>query len=83
MYLLCRRGFVAGSTVDRSKAEAKGTDVGEYPMGLKDNQFSSTNDNYDVTFSVKVAEGCTPGTSYSSADLVRMVPVPSVLTVQV
>ncbi len=33
-------------------AEAKGTDVGEYPMGLAVAQFANNNANYDVTFSV-------------------------------
>ena len=31
---------------------AKGTDVNEYPMGLAEDQFTNTNDNFDVTFSV-------------------------------
>ena len=31
---------------------AKGTDVGTYDMGLKKDQFTNTNDNFDVTFTV-------------------------------
>ena len=34
--------------------EVKGTNVGEYPMGLKADQFTNNNDNFEVTFVVKV-----------------------------
>ena len=34
------------------KAEATGTLVGEYPMGLAEDQFTNTNDNFEITFTV-------------------------------
>ncbi|WP_408072125.1 InlB B-repeat-containing protein [Butyrivibrio sp. JL13D10] len=45
-------------TFSEDKAEAKGTDVGTYPMNLKEDgtQFTNTNDNFEVTFSVTNGE---------------------------
>ena len=36
--------------------ESSGTDVGTYPMGLAEDQFTNKNDNFDVTFSVTDGE---------------------------
>ena len=38
------------------EAVAKGTEVGTYPMGLKESQFTNNNDNFDATFNVTDGE---------------------------
>ncbi len=45
-------GYAEASISFSGEAVAKGTGVGEYPMGLSESQFANTNPNYDVTFSV-------------------------------
>ena len=45
--------FAEGDIAFEGEAVAKGTNVGTYDMGLTEGQFSSTNDNYAVTFQVE------------------------------
>ncbi len=48
---LYKTSYVSGPAQTAAKAE--GTDVGTYPMGLTEDQFTYANDNFNVTFELK------------------------------